>query len=366
VDDQPKGERTELKVDPVALTVATYDRVVAEYARLHGEEQILRETREKFARLVTGQAPAEQFRILDAGCGPGRDSAWFADRGFQVVGVDLSAGMLEEARRRAPSAVFLRADLRQLPFPPGSFDGIWCSASLLHLDRDEVPDVLRAFKRLLDHGWLYLAVKEGEGDELTDRVYGPGNLRRFTYFNRYEIELLVERAGFEVREVTITPPTLAEPHAWISLLAQTALRPPLLGATAVIFDSEGLVLLNERADGRGWNLPAGFVAQDEGPRAGIVREVKEETGLDVEVDSLVGVYDWAYARPGVDRTLVSLCFLCRIVGGNLIPTKEALRHGWFSPDQLPIPMSSRRQVQMLGDARAMREGRGDAVYRTLG
>lgn len=363
VDPNPVGGGDPAS-DPVALTVATYDRVAGAYVRLNGDPRILADARERFATAIAGAAPPEHYRILDAGCGPGRDSKWFAERGFQVVGVDLSAGMLAEARRAAPSAEFRQADLRALDFPAGSFDGIWCSASLLHLDRSEIPAVLQTFNRLLGHGWLWLTLKAGDGSEITDRVYGPGNPRRFTYFNPHEVELLVERADFEVRELSVAPSSATEPRGWISVLAQTALRPPLQGAVAAILDDAGRVFLSERADGRGWNMPAGFVEHDEGPRDGIVREVQEETGLDVEIISLVGVYDRPITHRGRPWRLISHCFLARRIGGQPVPTNESLQHGWFSPDNLPVPMSSVWHIRMLQDALRKQAGRQDVVYRT--
>ncbi|HEX5416011.1 MAG TPA: hypothetical protein VFZ25_10125, partial [Chloroflexota bacterium] len=58
-----------------AQTIATYDEVAPEFARLHWEAP-LDQAREAFAGAIVGAAPAERFRILDAGCGPGRDARW--------------------------------------------------------------------------------------------------------------------------------------------------------------------------------------------------------------------------------------------------------------------------------------------------
>lgn len=351
----------------IAETIATYDEVAPEFARLHWDAPVDQQ-REAFARAIVGAAPAERFRILDAGCGPGRDTRWFHERGFQVVGVDLSAGMLAEARRRAPGVDFRQADLRQLDFPEGYFDGIWASASLLHLPRADVARVLASFNRLLGHGYLYLTVKAGQGDEVTERVYGPGHRRRFTYFSRPEIELLVERASFDVHSVAEDEPTAINPWPWISILAQTKLRTPLLGAIAVIFDEQGRVLLSERADGRGWNLPAGFVDGGESPEEAAVRETWEETGLEVVVERLIGIYTTVRrprpVGPPVHGTLVTNAFLCRQVGGSLVLTNEALQHAWFAPGAFPSPMSSQRHLDIVQDAIALRSGvRSEAVVK---
>ena len=337
-------------------TIATYDRVAGAFAERTFYTTDLTDRCVAFAEGIVGQAPAERFRILDAGCGPGRDSKWLHARGFQVIGVDLSTGMLAEARRRVPGVDFRQADLRQLKFPDAYFDGIWCCASLLHVPRADVPGVLRSFRRLLGHGYLFLSVKLGQGEEVDESTYGPDNPRFFTYFSRHEIELYLERAGFEVRQVWDSRSTSAQTHPFLNILAQTALRTPLLGAIAVVFDRDGRVLLSERADGRGWNLPAGFVESTEGPDEAVVRETREETGLDVEVDRLIGVYTWDRKYKELGGCLVTTASLCRVVGGTLEPTKEALQHGWFDSSSLPSPMASRHHVAILQDALAMRNG----------
>jgi len=88
----------------------------------------------------------------------------------------------------------------------------------------------------------------------------------------------------------------------------------------------------------------------------VVRETHEETGLAVEVERLIGIYTRPYHYKGSDWRLVTHAFLCRPTGGALTPTKEALQHGWFSPNALPSPMSSRHHVLILDDAIQGRRG----------
>ena len=77
-------------------------------------------------------------RVLDYGCGHGMAAVVLARRGALVTGIDLSSGYVDEARRRAAAnevaAEFLQADAEQLPFPNRSFDAVWGSAILHHLD----------------------------------------------------------------------------------------------------------------------------------------------------------------------------------------------------------------------------------------
>src|SRR5262245_387442 len=87
-------------------------------------------------------------RVLDYGCGHGMAAVVLARRGAAVTGIDLSAGYIEEARRRAAAneveADFRQADAERLPFPDRSFDAIWGSAILHHLNlRTAAADLRR-------------------------------------------------------------------------------------------------------------------------------------------------------------------------------------------------------------------------------
>lgn len=88
-------------------------------------------------------------RILDAGCGPGRDLARFAALGHHPVGVDLNADFVAAAKKHGPAQV---ADLRDLPFAADTFDGIWACASLVHLPEREAIIALRELVRVAKPG----------------------------------------------------------------------------------------------------------------------------------------------------------------------------------------------------------------------
>ncbi|HLZ06986.1 MAG TPA: NUDIX domain-containing protein, partial [Chloroflexota bacterium] len=166
-----------------------------------------------------------------------------------------------------------------------------------------------------------------------------------------------------VHDVSTKRTAKGQRHPWVSILAQTTLRTPLIAAIAVVFDAEGRVLLSDRADGFGWNLPAGYIDPDESPEEAVVREAREETGLDVAVDRFIGYGTSKRFRrpfgPTIDGNLVTFAYLCRVVGGTLEPTNEALRHGWFDPAALPSPMSSRRHSDILNAAREVVRGKAE-------
>ena len=159
------------------------------------------------------QSLPEGAKVADIGCGPGRDTGQFTQRGFWTTGLDFSSGMLHEAMRRAP-APYLQGDMRTLPYATGAFDGAWVCASLLHIPRKEVPGVLTEIWRVLKPGGtIYLALKEGKG-EIWDSRKGE---RFFTFFQEGEIRNLLDNAGFEIFDLVINP---GEKINWINIFAR--------------------------------------------------------------------------------------------------------------------------------------------------
>ncbi len=112
------------------------------------------------------------------------------------------------------------------------------------------------------------------------------------------------------------------------LLRETGYITPKVGADAAIFNDEGHILLMERADGSGWCLPCGWVEPNEKPAEAVVREVHEETGLEVVVQRLVGVFTRMPSQWNGVHTMISVLHLCKVVGGELTLSSEgsALRY----------------------------------------
>lgn len=104
----------------------------------------------------------------------------------------------------------------------------------------------------------------------------------------------------------------------------------VVGAQAVILDPEGRVLLQFRSWPPGWEPPGGHVGPDEDPAAAVVRETREECGVEVEIVRAVGVYHFRGIRVGQDAV-----FLARPVGGRPRRSREALRLSWADPRRLP-------------------------------
>jgi ADP-ribose pyrophosphatase YjhB (NUDIX family) len=103
-----------------------------------------------------------------------------------------------------------------------------------------------------------------------------------------------------------------------------------IGAFAIIFDEQGRVLLCHRRDLDVWNLPGGGVESGEMPTDAVIREVMEETGLEVEIECLVGVYG------KINKDEFDFSFICHTIGGYLSITDEASECTYFEVNNLPL------------------------------
>lgn len=114
---------------------------------------------------------------------------------------------------------------------------------------------------------------------------------------------------------------------------------PKVAVGAAVGNDRGEILLIKRADSGVWLYPTGWADVGYSAAEVVVKEVEEETGIDVEVVRLVAVLDGL--RLGISRIpLYSLVFQCRPVGGELRPHPlECADVGWFAPDRLPAPLA---------------------------
>jgi len=116
-----------------------------------------------------------------------------------------------------------------------------------------------------------------------------------------------------------------------------------IAAFGIIFDEQGRVLLCHRTDQDLWNLPGGGVESRESPIETARREVREETGFEVEIVKLLGVYNKSV------EDIVVFSFLCKIIGGEKTLNNEADKIEYFEVDKLPSNISP-RQVERIKDA----------------
>ena len=146
---------------------------------------------------------------------------------------------------------------------------------------------------------------------------------------------------------------------WLSLVGEgvPGYVTPKLAVGAVVGNDEHELLLIQRADSGVWLYPTGWSDVGYSPAEVVVKEVAEETGIDVEPVRLLAVLDGL--RLGFTRIpLVSLVFHCRVIGGELTAHPlEVSEVGWFAEDRLPFPLAG---VERWG-AQAFAAIRGEPV-----
>jgi ADP-ribose pyrophosphatase YjhB (NUDIX family) len=123
-------------------------------------------------------------------------------------------------------------------------------------------------------------------------------------------------------------------------------------ASAIVIDAASRILLHRRTDNALWSIPGGAMEIGETIADTAVREVKEETGLDVEPERVVGIYSnprhvIEYAD-GEVRQQFSICFACRLIGGQVALSDESSEVGFFTAaeiEAMPMHDSIRLRIQ---------------------
>jgi SAM-dependent methyltransferase len=172
----------------------SYDRIAAEFAVTNAviPPAVLSSVQEFLTRIE----PA--CRILDVGCGHGRESALFASLDYRVVAFDLSRNMLCETGK-VLGQPRVQGDMTRLPFHMHSFDALWCNAAFLHIPKALAHTCLTDFRRALcPEGVLFLALQAGSGEVWEPQSYGVEAPRFFARYCLGEAAQLIEAAGFQI------------------------------------------------------------------------------------------------------------------------------------------------------------------------
>lgn len=166
------------------------------------------EIQEKFIKLLP-----DGGRILDLGCGSGRDARYFYKKGFVVDAVDGSAELCRLAGR------YSGINVRQMLFSElnavEEYDGIWACSSILHLTSAELKDIMMKILRALKNdGWFYASFKYGEFE-------GVRNGRYFTDFTNNSFERFIsDISGFRIKELWLSDDARADrsDEKWLNLI----------------------------------------------------------------------------------------------------------------------------------------------------
>lgn len=194
------------------------ERTIAAY-RVHAGEAIRSwakaRTPSRFLRRFAGLLPPGG-RVLDYGCGIGTDLAWLRRKGFQVEGIDGTLEFVEEARRRCPGAGIRHARFEGVRLQPGAYDGIWCSAALIHVPPEALAEQLGKLRAALKAGGrLGLTLAWGRKAGFIRGDWIPGR-----YVAGFRRDQAMERlGGWVVQSVSVVSGE-SRRGRWIQIFAQ--------------------------------------------------------------------------------------------------------------------------------------------------
>jgi 8-oxo-dGTP diphosphatase len=114
-----------------------------------------------------------------------------------------------------------------------------------------------------------------------------------------------------------------------------------VSVAGVVTDQDGRVLIVQRRDNAHWEPPGGVLELTETPEEGVIREVLEETGVQIRVNNLSGVYK------NMRRGVIALVFRCEAIGGNPRPTIESLTVEWVQPEEVQNRMAPAYAIRVL-------------------
>jgi ubiquinone/menaquinone biosynthesis C-methylase UbiE len=167
-----------------------YNKIAQKY---HDERSIFNNEKELdyFIELLP-----KSGKILDVGCGSGYGARYLVEKGYSVIGVDISEKMLEIAKKNVPEAEFIEADMTKLTFPDNSFDGIVSLYAIFHVSREKHKTLFQDLHRMLKKkGILFFCTNYNESEETDD--YLGAEIFWSSYSSEKTIKL-VKQAGFEI------------------------------------------------------------------------------------------------------------------------------------------------------------------------
>jgi ubiquinone/menaquinone biosynthesis C-methylase UbiE len=135
-----------------------------------------------------------------------------------VVGLDLNRSLLSYARHRSPRLTLVQADIRHLPYVPGTFDGVWAAASLIHLPKVSVHASFRCLATLTKPGGFFAATFiHGRRSGMLPSGWIPD--RFISRWHKQELAITLDRAGWKIVELK-TVSGQERKGRWLNLIAR--------------------------------------------------------------------------------------------------------------------------------------------------
>ncbi len=182
--------------DQQLKTISSYDKSSVGFHSKISKLPNYNETYDELASRIP-----ENGRVLDLACGPAQISKYLiGKKSLKIVGVDLSEGMLQIARREVPDGVFHKASIIDF-HQAEKFDAVVVGFGLPYLDKDQVHECLRnCWRNLKTGGSIYLSFMNGSGSRLEKTSFGDENVFLIFYHEEEQIQKELEEIGFRIEK----------------------------------------------------------------------------------------------------------------------------------------------------------------------
>lgn len=178
-------------------TINAYDQIAQIWSKTHNNPNYWQKEIEKLILYVPSG------KIIELGCGNGRDAKELIARGYQYLGIDASVEMLQLAIQNNHHSPFLTMNIYDIDvLATVKFDAFWASTSLLHIEKKRIDEVLQKIKNLLKPGGVgFISLKPGAGEEIVEKEYeGFSVFRYFAYYQLSEFAEILSKNDFTVLE----------------------------------------------------------------------------------------------------------------------------------------------------------------------
>ena len=200
----------------------SYDAIASEYVAQEGGELALKpadcKLLDRFAEALSDSGPC-----VDLGCGPGHITRYLHEHGVDISGIDISAKMIKQAKKRNPGIRFKRGDMRELDVEDNHYAAVVSRDSIIHTPAEDLVPLLLEYHRVLEPGGaLLLAFSIGQGSEHLDEWWGQSVDLDIHYFRTLDVIMYLQRAGFEqVSTYTRDPyPDIESAHGRAYIVAE--------------------------------------------------------------------------------------------------------------------------------------------------
>lgn len=190
----------------LAGTLDYYDKNAESYI----EKTIGADMSEAYGRFLVNMVPGA--KILDMGCGSGRDSLHFLQLGYDVTATDGSRELCRRASKIISKEVIC-IDFKDMEYS-GEYDGVWACASLLHTPKSCMKEFIMKISRAMKRGgFSYLSFKYGDGERDCDG-------RHYSDYTEKDIPELLSGTGLECTDCWISGDVMGRENAWLNFIAR--------------------------------------------------------------------------------------------------------------------------------------------------